>query len=108
MNQIYRGGCRCGTVLYEAELEASTPCASVWQRAVRAGTYRLLSGEDSLSGYQFWAAAVHHFYCERCGEHAFSHHAVEEGRAHYMVDLRALDGLLVGPMPMAATRERRA
>ena len=108
MNQIYRGGCQCGAVLYEVELDPSTPCASVWQRAARPGTFKLLSGEECLSGYQFWAATVHHFYCERCGQHAFSRHGVDGVGAHHTVDLRALDALLVGPTAREQTRERRA
>ena len=105
MNQIYRGGCQCGAVLYEVELDAATatPCGSVWQRAALPGTFRLLTGDEQLRGVQFSAAAVHHFYCDRCGELTFAQCPAEGTLAQYMVDLRALVGLCVGPrMPMEA------
>ena len=97
MNQIYRGGCQCGAVLYEVELDAAPPGASVWMRAALPGTFKLLTGDDLLSGVQFSAAAVHHFYCDRCGELTFAQRSVEGTPAQYMVDLRAMFGLCVGP-----------
>lgn len=105
MNQIYRGGCQCGAVLYEVELDAAAPGPSVWMRAARPGTFKLLEGDERLSGVQFSAAAVHHFYCDRCGELTFAQRASDGTPAQTMVDLRALVGLCAGPRaPLDAHR----
>ena len=89
-----RGGCDCGAVRYELELD---PCGSDVQPVpsaltVRARRFTLLSGEESLSGHELVSPHVHHFYCELCGVCSFSRHNVElESAAFYAVDLRCLD-----------------
>ena len=91
--RVYRGGCDCGAVLYEIELDLATPpeCASsVWERAVGPGSFRLLKGDESLSGYEFFADSVHHFFCERCGVRTFSHHAAAPHGDFYSIDVKCL------------------
>ena len=91
MIHTYRGGCQCGAVLYEVELDLAAPSAgtkSVWQPVVRPSAFRLIAGDDQLRGYQYGGAAAHHFFCTSCGAHAYSRHAgVQE---HYTVDVLAL------------------
>jgi hypothetical protein len=107
MIHIYRGGCQCGAVLYEVELDLATPSVgtkSVWQRVVRPSAFALIAGEEQLSGYQYGDAAVHHFFCTRCGEHAYSRHGAAHGLL-YTVDMRALSGR--GRKRVAATQLAR-
>jgi hypothetical protein len=90
-----RGGCPCGTVLWEAELDLRASPAhesSVWQRTVAARAFRLLRGGESLRGYQYFDHSAHHFFCVRCGVHAYSHRLDERSEmpAAYTVDLRCL------------------
>ena len=90
----YLGGCLCGGIQYEVELEASAHAGrgqnSVWERSVPASGFRLLA-DDSLSGHQFSAHGGHHFFCERCGVRPFSRHNPESpGRDYYVVDLKWL------------------
>lgn len=95
MIHSYRGGCQCGAVVYEVELDLAAPAAgakSVWQREVRPSAFRLLEGEDQLSGVQFWDGAQHNFYCARCGAHAYARHMVANDVSFYVVDLLALHG----------------
>jgi len=60
---------------------------------VPACQFRLLRGHDGVSGYQFFAHSAHHFFCVRCGVHAFSHHFAENAeplRELYTIDLRCV------------------
>jgi hypothetical protein len=98
----YRGGCQCGSVVYEVSLDFAGACAaapSVWERVVRPGTFKLLRGEDSLRGLEFSASGVHHFFCEGCGTRAFSHVDSPDCGEFHTVDLKCLH--VAGELPFA-------
>ncbi len=91
--RTFRGGCECGAVLYEVELDPrrSSICAdSVWERAVDPRGFRLLTGDQSLQGFQFSADGAHHFFCERCGVRSFSRHGAGTPADVYSIDLKCL------------------
>lgn len=91
--RTFRGGCECGAVLYEVALDPARPWKwpdSVWERAVPARAFRLLTGDESLRGYQFFAGGSHDFFCERCGVRSFSRHAAESHADFYSIDLKCL------------------
>lgn len=93
--RTYRGGCGCGAIVYEVELDPRTSgerTRSVWERAVPPSGFRLLTGDEHLSGVQFARESVYHFYCERCGVRSFSQHAPAQRGEFYSVDLKCLDG----------------
>jgi hypothetical protein len=96
----HKGGCACGAVRYELQLDPDAHPLTVQasEPLVRARAFKLLSGDECLSGHQFASSAVHRFYCERCGVCSFSRHNVEQlGGEFYAVDLRWLDRPLSGP-----------
>ena len=90
---LYRGSCLCGSVRYEVQLDAKREASvhSVWEQTVRPRHFKLLSGEETLSGHQFGSDQTQHFFCERCGVRSFSHHAASADGAFYSVDLKALE-----------------
>ena len=92
-SRLYRGGCQCGAVHYEVRLDLGRPgdaSGSVWEHRVEPRHFRLLIGDESVSGYQFFAETVHHFFCVRCGVRAFSHHMDDPRGDAYSVDIRTL------------------
>ena len=89
----YLGGCDCGRVRYQVQLELRERdplTRSVWEHSVAPQHFQLHSGHESLIGYQFAAENVHHFFCTRCQARAFSHCAPHEREGYYTIDLKAL------------------
>jgi hypothetical protein len=78
----YKGGCVCGAVRYEVELDlgaGTSRCncsictkASLWSAMVRPEAFTLLAGEDDLADYQRGGKFSHFLFCKRCGVRSFS------------------------------------
>jgi hypothetical protein len=96
----YQGGCHCNAVRFEAtlSLDKVIECnCSICGRvgALRSFTpadkFRLLSGKDSLTDYQFGRQHLHHTFCKVCGVHAFATGKDRSGTDTYAVNARCLD-----------------
>jgi hypothetical protein len=101
MKQTYSGGCHCGAVRYEADLDLShgtlrcncSMCGKTraWLVAAEAGDFRLLRGADALSDYQFGTRRIHHLFCRNCGVKSFSRGNGSDGKEHFAVAVSCLD-----------------
>jgi len=95
----HAGGCHCGRVRFEiqapAQIEVSDCNCSICAKSgflqliVPQSRFRLLSGADSLTSYQFNTGTAKHLFCTICGVKSFY-----VPRSHpdgYSVNARCLD-----------------
>jgi hypothetical protein len=97
----HSGSCHCGAVRFEGEIDASTGgacncsvCTKVGGIAalVKPEAFRLLSGESSLSSYEWGGKTAKRYFCKNCGITCFSRGYLEQvGGAYVSVNLNALD-----------------
>ncbi len=98
----YSGSCHCGAVRYEVNLDLSKPVISCnCSMCGRAGTlltfvppseFKLLSGEESLTDYEFNKHAIHHLFCKICGIKPFARGSGPNGPM-VAVNTRCLEGV---------------
>src|SRR3981081_643812 len=74
--KAYSGGCHCGRVRYETTTDPSQAIAcncsicarhGLWLTFVSPQQFKLVSGLDDLTDYQFNKHIVHHVFCRNCG-----------------------------------------
>jgi hypothetical protein len=107
----HRGGCHCGRVRFEvdapAHLEVSDCNCSICARSgylhliVPKSRFRLLSGAEALTTYEFNTHTAKHLFCSICGIKAFY-----IPRSHpdgYSVNARCLDEGSVEKMSIVRT-----
>jgi hypothetical protein len=110
--QSYEGGCHCGAVRYavEADLDRSMTCNC--SRCAKLGwiltftpaeDFRLVSGEEAMTDYQFNKRTIHHLFCATCGIESFARGTAPKGAEMVAVNIRCLDGVdpaVLDPKPV--------
>jgi hypothetical protein len=106
--QSYKGSCHCGKVTYEVKADLGQPvyscnCSICSKKGhlltfVAPEQFRLLSGEDALSDYQFNHHIIHHLFCRSCGVQPFSRGKNREGSPMMAVNVRCLEGVEPGQL----------
>ena len=78
---LHHGGCHCGAVRFEADLELEglmTCNCSICGKTgaimafIPAEQMRQTAGHDCLTDYQFGQKAIHHSFCKVCGVRSFA------------------------------------
>lgn len=98
----HQGGCHCGRVRYEVEMNLenaiSCNCSVCMKRGslldfVPESNFKLLSGESDLKDYQFNKKVIHHLFCGNCGILSFGKGSAPDGTKMIAVNIRCLDGI---------------
>jgi hypothetical protein len=104
--QTRNGSCHCGNVTFEFDtpvtgiLECNCSIChrkgALWH-AVGNEQFRIVSGEASLSTYQFGTRTAKHFFCSQCGTSTFSNPRIAPHM--WAVNLRCVDDLDLAALP---------
>ncbi|WP_337267607.1 GFA family protein [Oryzifoliimicrobium ureilyticus] len=98
----YKGGCQCGAVTFEADVDLDKTVACNCSRCRRLGSvlafapesdFHLISGEENLSEYLFNKKAIHHLFCKTCGIESFARAERPDGVRMIAVNANCLDGV---------------
>ncbi len=98
----YTGGCHCGKVRFEVEMEIGKPISCNCSICQKKGTllsfaptkqFTLLQGQNALTDYQFHKHVIHHLFCSTCGVTSFANGSTPDGQEVKAINVRCLDGV---------------
>lgn len=103
MKKTYTGGCHCGAVRYEADMDLSkgtlrcncSICSKsrAWLVGLGGDDFRLLKGQENLGDYTFGRKNIHHMFCKTCGVKSFGQGKGADGKALVAVVLSCVDDI---------------
>ncbi len=100
--KTYTGGCHCGKVRFEVDLALGTVIECNCSICSKTGSllafvptsqFRLLSGQDALTDYQFNKHVIHHLFCSSCGIRSFAKGKAPDGSEMRAINVRCLEGV---------------
>lgn len=105
--KAYTGSCHCGGITYEVVTdfpELTTCDCSICKRKnalmvkVHESDFRLLSGEELLTKYQFHTNTASHFFCKVCGIYPFHRKRVTPD--YFGINVYCLEGFDPSGIPV--------
>ncbi|HEY8246544.1 MAG TPA: GFA family protein [Hyphomicrobium sp.] len=100
--KTYSGSCHCGRVTYEADADLSQVISCNCSSCRRRGSllafvpdvkFRLKSGADALTQYEFNKKVIHYQFCETCGIQPFARGTRPDGVPIVALNVRCLEGV---------------
>lgn len=104
----YQGGCHCGKVRYEVDLELGSALECNCSHCAMKGlllafvpdaAFRPLSGEAEQTEYRFNKKQLAHLFCPVCGVQSYSRGENSKGEKTVAINLRCLDGVDADTLP---------
>jgi len=105
----YKGSCHCGKVAFEVSGEIGTVMScncSICQRKgalmwfVPREQLRLLTPDDNASTYLFNKHVIRHRFCPTCGMHPYGEGKDAKGNAMAAINVRCIEGIDLGSIPV--------
>lgn len=103
MTQTYSGGCQCGKVRYEVQMDIGEVLACNCSRCGRLGSllafapatqFKLLSGGADLTQFEFNKHMIQHQFCSTCGIQSFAIGThPKTGAKMAAINVRCVDGV---------------
>ena len=99
MKEHCSGGCQCGAVAFEADLDLDRTLTCNCSRCQPLGVvlafaprteFSLLSGADNLTEYRFNKQEIAHLFCKTCGIQSFSYGKMPDGTEIAAVNINTL------------------
>ena len=106
----HAGGCQCGKVRYEADVDLDGAITCNCSRCERIGStlafvpvehFTLLKGEGEMTEYLFAGRTIRHLFCATCGVESFAYGAMPDGTPMVAINANCLDG--VDPRALTTT-----
>jgi hypothetical protein len=100
--KTYAGGCHCGKVKYEVSTALDPVIACNCSICSKRGSlltfvppaqFKLQSGQDALSDYQWNKHIIHHLFCKSCGILSFARGRTPKGDEMVAINVRCLEGV---------------
>ena len=102
MDKHYRGGCQCGAVSFEVDLDLGSTITCNCSRCQPLGVvlafaprdrFTLHEGAENLTEYRFNTHEIAHLFCKTCGIQSFSFGRMPDGTEIAAINLNTLDGV---------------
>ena len=100
--QHYSGGCQCGAVRYEVDVDLGNTVSCNCSRCGKLGLiltftpqtkFKLLKGGEALTEYKFNTGNISHLFCKICGIQSFSRGSGPDGTKIAAINARCLDSV---------------
>lgn len=98
----YTGGCQCGAVHYEVDVDLENTITCNCSRCQRMGfvlaftaeeNFELKQGEDYLKEYLFNKEVIHHWFCKTCGVEGFAYGKSPDDSPTVAINVNCLEGV---------------
>jgi Uncharacterized conserved protein len=104
----YHGGCQCGAVSYEVDVDLDNTVTCNCSRCKRLGlvlafaarpAFDLKSGEENLTEYLFNKHVIRHLFCKTCGVESFAYGSMPDGTPVVAINANCLDDVNPRELP---------